>query len=247
MPSAARPLLAEVVGRSGGALLAAGFALTARVRGTRALHPVGVCGEGLLTVVPGPTSGVVVLDDPGPYACVVRWSRAMGRQRGRDIEGLALRIEGQGDVLFASTRTGVLGRHLLVPRRPGRHGPLSTLLPLQTGRGSLLLALDPVPRSGSTSSAGLRAGVVEPPTAYRLLVSAPGRPWHPRGRLEIAWSGQDTPRRHDPVGHPPVGTWFHPFWARLRDPSYGASQQVGARPVEPEPDAAGAGGGPGSG
>lgn len=226
MSAAAHRVLLAIVGRAGGAVLAAGFGLTARLRGTRALHPVGVCGEARLSVAPGPPSGVVVLDQAGPHSCAVRWSRALGRQRGRDIEGLALRVagDGEGDLLFASTRTGVLGRHLLVARGPHEHGPLSTLLPLQSARGPLLLALDPV----------RRAGVQVPPTAYRLLVGAPGRPWHLRGMVEITWSGQDCLRRHDPVGHPPVGTWTHPFWARLREPSYGTSQQVGARPEPKE-------------
>lgn len=244
MPAAARPAVPRAVlgatARVGGAVLAAGFGLTARVRGTRALHPVGVSGQGRVNVVPGPPSGVPLLDDPGPHACAVRWSRATGRQRGWDVEGLALRLAEGGDLLLASTRTGVLGRHLLVLRRPDEHGPLTTLLPLQTARGSLLLALDPVPhtrQAGSPAQQGRRGptGAVVPPTAYRLLVSAPGRPWHPRGTLEISWNDQDTPRRHDPVGRPPVGTWVHPFWARLRDPSYVASQQVPARVVEPRP------------
>ena len=137
--------LTEALGRGGGALLAAAFGATARIRGTRALHPVGVCGHGRLSVTPGPPNGVVMLDDPGPHDCVLRWSRATGRQQGLDVEGLALRVDGpgQGDVLLASTGTGVLGRHLLRVRTPHRHGPLTTLLPLQSARGPLLLALDP--------------------------------------------------------------------------------------------------------
>lgn len=214
----------ELVGRAGGGLLAATFGVLARLRGTRALHPAGVCGVGALVVEPGPPSGVVLLDDPGPHPCQVRWSRATGRQRGLDIEGLAVRVDGPaaGDVLFAGTGTGVVGRHVLALRDLHRHGPVTTLLPLSTSRGALLLRLDPQPAGG------------EPPTAYRLLVAAPGRPWHERGRLEITWTDRDCTRRHNPVGHPPAGTWTHPLWARLRDPSYTASQQVAAVPDEPD-------------
>lgn len=217
--------MSEALGGAGGAVLAALFGATARLRGTRALHPVGVCGHGRLSITPGPPSGVALLDDPGPHACLLRWSRSTGRQRGLDVEGLALRVEGpgRGDVLLSSTGAGVLGRHLLVVRRPHRHGPLTTLLPLQSAHGSLLLALDPRGHEDE-----------DPPTAYRLLVSAPGHPWHDRGRLDITWTDRDCRRRHDPVGHPPVGTWTHPFWAALRDPSYVASQQVEARVIEPE-------------
>lgn len=219
--------LAEPLGRAGGALLAALFGLTARLRGTRALHPVGVCGTARLAVRPAPPSGVVLLDDPGPHACLVRWSRATGRRGdGYDIEGLAVRVEGAaaGDLLFASTGTGVVGRHVLMPRTLADHGPVTTLLPLSTRRGPLLLRLDPVEEPGAPG----------PPTAYRLLVSAPGRPWHERGMLTITWTDRDCTRRHDPVGHPPAGAWTHPLWARLRDPSYAASQQVAADPTTPE-------------
>jgi hypothetical protein len=207
-----------VLGRAGGRLLAVLFGLLARARGTRALHPVGVCGSGALLVTPGSPSGVVVLDVPGPHDCHVRWSRATGRRRGHDVEGLAVSMTGPavGDVLFASTGTGVVTRHLLTARTPDRHGPLTTLLPLETALGSLLLRLDPVPTGE------------DPPTSYQLLIAAPGLPWHERGTLEAIWSTDDCTRRHDPVGQPLAGTWTHPLWARLRDPSYAASQEVPA-------------------
>ncbi|MFW5468597.1 hypothetical protein ACOCJ4_00975 [Knoellia sp. CPCC 206435] len=213
----------DLVGRIGGGLLAAAFGLVARLRGTRALHPVGFCGTGVLTVSPGERSGVVLLDDPGPHPCLVRWSRATGLRDGPDIEGLAVRVDGPaaGDVLLASTGTGALMRHVITVRGRRDHGPLTTLLPLSTARGPLLLRLDP------------ESDGDDPPTAYRLLVSAPLRPWHERGRLDITWTEEDCTRRHDPVGHPPTGTWTHPLWARLRQPSYAVSQQVGADPEEP--------------
>lgn len=210
--------VARAVGGAGGALFAAAFGLLARVRGTRALHPVGVGGTGSLRVSPGLKSRVPLLDDAGPHPCRVRWSRATGLQRGLDVEGLAVRVEGPaaGDVLFASTGTGVVTRHVLTVRPARRHGPLTTLLPLETARGSLLLRLDPLTADEN------------PPTAYALLIAAPGQPWHERGRLDIVWSHEDCRRRHDPVGRPPAGTWTHPLWARLRAPSYGSSQEVGA-------------------
>ncbi|WP_109473634.1 hypothetical protein [Ornithinimicrobium cavernae] len=219
--SAGRGRVATVLGRTGGSLLAFLFGTVARARGTRALHPVGFCGEGLLSTTPGPSGGVVLLEPATPHPCHVRWSRATGLRRGPDVEGLAVRVSGPGagDVLLASTGTGPITRHLLTIRRPRRHGPLTTLLPLRTMRGNLLLRLDPLPPRGAGAA---------PPTAYRLFIAAPGQPWHERGRLEVTWSGRDCSRRHDPVGHPPAGAWTHPLWARLRDPSYAASQQVPA-------------------
>lgn len=213
--------MAVALGRVGGSLLAAAFGLLAQARGNRALHPVGTCGSGTLRVTQGSRSGVVLLDTPGPHGCQVRWSRATGRRRGRDVEGLAVRVTGPaaGDVLLASTGTGVITRHVLTVRTPDQHGPLSTLLPLSTSRGNLLLRLDPVTAGACPQS---------PPTAYRLLIAAPGHPWHERGTLQVDWSTQDCTRRHDPVGKPPAGTWTAPLWARLRDPSYAASQDVPA-------------------
>ncbi|GAA5159503.1 hypothetical protein [Ornithinimicrobium tianjinense] len=228
--------LADVVGHAGGAVLAAVFGLIARLRGTRALHPVGVCGAARLDVRTGPPSGVPVLDGPGPHRGVARWSRATGRRGdGLDIEGLALRIDGPtgGDVLLASTGTGVVGRHVLVLRRRDTHGPLTTLLPLSTRRGRLLLRLDPVEADPVEADPRGWAAGAHPPTSYRLLVSAPGRPWHERGTLELTWTEGDCTRRHDPVGRPPAGTWVAPLWAALRDPSYAASEQVAADPVTP--------------
>lgn len=210
--------LAIAAGRVGGGLLAALFGLLARARGNRALHPVGTSGSGTLLMTPGSPSGVVLLDTPGPHDCQVRWSRATGRRRGLDVEGLAVRVVGPagGDALFASTGTGVVTRHVLTARTPDQHGPLTTLLPLSTARGNLLLRLDPV-------SAG-----ESPPMAYRLLIAAPGLPWHERGTLQITWSTHDGIRRHDPVGEPLAGTRTHPLWAGLRQPSYAASQDVPA-------------------
>ncbi|GGB74016.1 hypothetical protein N798_05730 [Knoellia flava TL1] len=214
------------LGWIGGRALAGAFGLTARLRGTRALHAVGFCGTGRVTIEPGPRSGVVLLDEPGPHACDVRWSRATGLREGPDIEGLAVRLTGPaaGDVLLASTGTGVLTRHVLTVRGRWDHGPLTTLLPLETARGRLLLRVDP---------AGPVAGGGEPPSAYRLLVAAPGHPWHERGRLELTWTDSDCTRRHDPVGHAPMGTWTSPLWTALRQPSYAVSQQVRADPEEP--------------
>lgn len=231
-----------VLGAVSGAVLGAVFGGLAKVRGTRALHPVGICGHGELAITPGPGGGVALLEGPGPHPVGVRASRAIGLPGRPDIEGLALRLEGSGggELLLASTGTGVLTRHLLVLRRPGRPGPLTTLLPLTTAAGGLLVRLDPEPGAGGhpgERGAGGHPGEQHPaedghaslPTAYRVLIGAPGRPWHERGRLRVDWTDHDCPRRHDPVAHPPAGTWFSPFWAAVRRPAYRASEEVPAR------------------
>ena len=215
-------------GRWAGMALAAIFGALARARGTRALHAVGVCGRGTLKFEPGTDHGVPLLSGARSHSCLVRASRAVGLPRLPDIEGLALRIDGPdgGDLLFASTGAGMVTRHLLVPRLPFRLGTLTTLMPLRTAGGGLLLRLEP--ERGSRGHPG-QGRAQRPPTAYRVWIAAPGRPWHERGRLDVAWEDGDCSRRHDPVGHPPAGTWFGATWARLRDPSYAASQRTPAR------------------
>src|SRR5690606_19509666 len=90
------PLSTLVTGAAGaiGAVLGTTFAVTARIRRSKPLHPVGVVARGVLTVAPGTErSGSPLLDEPGEHACLVRASYAMGTgPRLPDIEGFALRV-----------------------------------------------------------------------------------------------------------------------------------------------------------
>lgn len=220
------PLLdgaARTVGAVPGALLAGGLLLTAHLRHDKPLHPLGVVGDGTLTVPGGGTCGVPLLDTAGTHPVLARWSRAVGHDgSSRDVEGLAVRVLDLGapaDVLLASTGDGVLTRHLLALRAPGEHATVTTLLPVATERGSLLLRLEP------TGAAVVHG---RPPAAYALSWARVGGAWHACGSLEVAWRDEDEDVRFDPVLNLLPGTRQYPLVAALREPSY-----RGARTVRP--------------
>jgi hypothetical protein len=182
-------------------------------RGPKALHPRGRVGSGRLTIQPEASPlGSPLLDQPGEHACTVRLSRATGVPHPLpDILGLALRVEqgddGPADLLFASTGLGAVGRHLLVPRRDHDDGALTTLLPLRSRRGAVLLALVPTT-----------------PGCYDLRTSAPGRRWEDRGVLVVDdLRPDDRSLRFDPVERTPSGLEQYDVVRRLRAPSYDAS------------------------
>jgi hypothetical protein len=203
--------VAEVAGAVPGAVLGAVFGVTAKVRGTKPLHPVGHVGEGILEVLdPDPGFGVPLLASAGTHRCTVRWSRAMGLPSPLpDFEGLAVRFEDQdADLLFASTGTGSVSRFLLVPRPAGRHGPQTTLLPLATDSGSLLLRVTP------------RSDATEPPRRFDLSVAHSAREWRAVGTLRVDEWGPDRPTRFDPVRNLLPGTEQYPLVRFLREPAY---------------------------
>jgi hypothetical protein len=213
---------------AGGAVLGATFGAVAVLRGSKPLHPVGVLRHGTLSIRPGAAStGVPLLDEPGEHECLVRLSRATGLPAPLpDIHGVAIRLEAQGDpadLLFAGTGQGRLTRHLLVPRRAAGRGPLTTLIPLRSAHGPLLLGLFPEP------------GEDAEPGAFTVRVSRPGGPWQSRGRL---WLGAtvtgeaDPPLRFDTVLHPVLGLDHYPTERALREPAYAAARR--GWPVEVE-------------
>lgn len=204
--------LASVAGAVPGVLLGVAAGVAAAVRRTKPLHPVGHVGDGVLRVIsPRPDLGVPLLATAGDRPCLARWSRAMGLPAPLpDFEGLALRfapeVAGGGDVLMASTGTGRVGRHLLLLRRPGHHGPQSTLLPVATDAGPLLVCATP-------------EGSDEPPRRFRVRVALGSSDWDDVGMLEVTW-GHDEPIRFDPVEHQLVGTRQYPVVTTLREPAY---------------------------
>jgi hypothetical protein len=211
--SSTRPAhtLARVIGAVPGALLGAAAGVGAAVRRTKPLHPRGRVGDGVLHVLaPRPELGVPLLAEAGDRSCVVRWSRAMGLPAPLpDFEGLALRFadeQGGGDVLLASTGTGRVDRHLLLLRSPGQHGPQSTLLPVESAAGPLLLCATP-------------ADDGHPPERFRVAVAVGSGDWQDVAALTVAW-GSDVPMRFDPVERQLPGTRQYPLVTTLRQPAY---------------------------
>lgn len=217
-----------------GSALAAAAALTGLLRRDKPLHPVGHHGTGHLTVTdPAPDLGIEAIARTATRPCRARWSRAMGLPQGwPDVEGLALRLEGaapdggDADLLFASTGGRAWSRYLLTMRGPGHFGPLTTLLPVRAGGRAVTFRLSPEP--------DLRPDAlpdVLPPSSYALEVARGTGAWEPVGRVDVAWSEEDTSDRFDPVARPLAGLEQYAFVRGLREPAYVAARAVArARP-----------------
>lgn len=209
--------LKRVPARLGGEALGAGLAVVAAVRRGRPLHPRGVIRSGRLSIEAAHVrTGVPLLDADGTHECLVRLSRATGVPEGwPDVQGVAVRVldevGGHGDLLLAGTGTGRVSRHLLAWRR--RAGACSTLLPLASPSGPLLLLLEP-DRPDRTD-------------AWTLSSAPPGRPWTRRGRLVLGDATAEQECRFDPVRNPVPGLGHYPVWAAVREPAYRNARAVG--------------------
>lgn len=208
--------------RDGGAGLG-GHALSVLINriygrgGARPLHPEGEVLRATWSVTEDAAApvGVPVCDQQGTWTCVVRRSRAIGLPAGMpDIEGIAVHIGGPsgGDLLYAGTGSGRVGRHLLVPRVSA--GTCSTLVPMATSTGPLLLRLVPHDTAATT---------------WGLSWSRPGGRWRTFGTLSI---DADAAPAHpfDPVDELPLGLSQYRTMALLRRPAYvQAARQRSAR------------------
>lgn len=213
-----------------GQLLGRVLGVLATLRRDKPLHPRGRTLRGELTTWGGARSwGTPFLDEPSTRTCLVRLSRAAGLPRGwPDLGGIAVRLDGAatlpadegrttdpagegGDLLVATTGTGRLGRFVLVPRRR-TDAAMTTLLPLRSRRGPLVLRFTPEGADSWLLSA----------------TSARGR-WEPRGRLVVAGDDGDAPVRFDPVHRVPAGLEQYPWVAAVRGPAYVLARRQRAR------------------
>ena len=176
-------------------------------------------------------TGVPWLDEPGSHEVTVRVSRAAGLPlRMPDVYGIAIRLGvGEGetvDLLFATTGDSATGRFVLRPARGVETGPLTTLLPVRSTRGALLLRL--------VASA---PGPVEELTLPRSMVLSAAHgtgPWRDVGTLVVGarLGPESDAEHHDPVVHELPGTEQYPVVRRLREPAYVAARKVsGSRPA----------------
>ena len=219
-PSGDGPVVAST-SRVAGGLLEGVFATVARVRpAAKPLHPRGETRASVVTrsgLSPG--VGVPWIDEAGVDDVQVRLSRAVGFPKGwPDIFGLALRVPtaaGRGDVLFATTGRGPLGRFLLLPGRTITSWTYTTLIPYRAASGPLLLAAHP-----------------DGPDAFTLACARPTAPWRTFGRLmlEPSHSARTEPVRNtepdfDPVLNQIAGLSYYPWAARLREGSYRAARR----------------------
>ena len=219
---------ALVASTGAGRALALVFGGVARARHDRPLHPRGVTHDADLTITGGTSTGVPLLDQPDTHRVTVRLSRATGLPRPLpDIYGIALRLGpdtgAPADVLFASTGASSVGRFVLQPRTQLGGASLTTLLPLRSPAGPLLLRLEA--EGGLTVEEGAL-----PPRLVLFRAIGVG-PWRRVGALQVGPPSppQEDSERHDPVVHQLPGTEQYPWVARLREPAY-RSARHGAAP-----------------
>ncbi len=213
---------AHRLARTAGTAIAPAFALGARLRRAKPLHPRGVVLDATVHRRGSRRAwGAAWLDEPGTDAALVRFSRAVGLPRPLpDVMGLALRFatdDGTHDLLLATTGLGRATRWLLLPRRRADRVPYTSLVPYRSARCLVLLAAVPVPGGGRPGD----------DRVFALHAAAPARPWEPFAELRVhGWPGRgDDPVAFDPVRHPLPGLAVPPAVAGLREPAYAAARR----------------------
>jgi hypothetical protein len=236
-------------------LLAAAFRLLARLRGGRALHPVGLGFRGRLEITPAARRwpGAELLAPGAGYDALVRFSRGAGLPEPLpDALGVAVRLPdayGPGrpqDFLVTSSADLPLARRLLFPGRSFLRRSFSSALPYRVGGRRVVTVLTPRPapngapwpRTGR-ALADLSAAAASGRLAYELRLAgslgrsrpvgvlAVGRPLDPAATAALRFNPYTTGPGIRPVGR----------LNRLRRPSYRASQQ-GAPPPHRRPERA---------
>jgi len=228
-PSApARSRAVAGVSSAAGAVLRGAFAGLGRLRPTdKPLHPRGVVLAATVHRFGSPERfGVPWLDEPGADPALVRLSRGGGLPAALpDVLGIGLRVDPDdrpGDLLFATTGRGPVGRFLLRPRRASTlaAATYSTLQPYRTPTGPVVLAATPEPERERT--------------VLRLAAARPTGRWQPFGTvvLERAQPGAaatDRPISFDPFLHPVPGLENYGWTRRLREGAYAAARRTRRR------------------
>ena len=172
-------------------LVSAGTAVVraaSQVRGERVIHPRGRTLTGRLSVTGGLGTGARLIDAPGSYDVLVRFSRSAGLPEPLpDVLGLAVRVldaHGPGahqDLLLDSTRPEPVLRRFPWVGRDVLGQLYCSLLPYDVAGTSLLLGARPLAGQGS---AGLRDLPDE--VGVELLVATPHGSWRPWGVLRTS-------------------------------------------------------------
>jgi hypothetical protein len=207
-----------------GAALAAVTGVVARALRRRPLHPRGVLLRATLVVAEDEAGAVAV--PQGRTDTLVRVSLAVGLPSGLpDVVGLAVRWTDDGapqDVLFSSAGLGHVTRYVLAPRRRLMRGGFSTLMPLRSPHGPVVLGLRPDP--GATRAHGV-------PT-LEVLEASPLGPWRRFGAIELhgpvagrTRDGDDPGVRFDPTRNAPRRLGTYAWEDALRAPVYAAARR----------------------
>ena len=213
-----------------GGAIAGAFDILRAIRHPRPIHPHGIALRGSLRwLTDRAPAGIDFIDHPHTSELPVsaRVSRSVGVPAPLpDVIGLALRFETTGrpaDVLFASTGFGVPSRFWLAAHRSPSRARLTTLMPLRTPDGPILLAARTLePGNLPTDPGALASALDETSWRLKLYHARPLGLWHPFAVMEL-WrepGAVDTVERYDPVRHPLPGTSTYTWVRRLREPSY---------------------------
>ena len=156
------------------------------------------------------------IDDAGTDAVTVRASRSVGLPGPLpDVHGLAIRVPidgGHGDLLFATTGRGRVGRFLLSPSIDPAARVYTTLLPYRTPTGALLLAAFPTGSDGR---------------GFELACASPQGPWRTFGRLHVGADPHEDPTiSFDPVLNSLPGLRPYAWVASLREGAYAAARRA---------------------
>ena len=173
-------------------LLAAGtraFRLASQLRGERAVHARGRTFRGQAVLPGGAETGAELLDEPGTYDAVVRFSRSVGLPPWLpDVFGLAVRLvdaHGPGahqDLLLDVTRRAPIARRLPWPGRDATGRIYGSLLPYDVAGLRLLLGARAVPGTPPVRSLDALPEQLE----LALLVAPLRGRWREVGRVRTS-------------------------------------------------------------
>ena len=165
-------------------LAAAGTAavrVASKVRGERVIHPRGRTFTGRLTVTGGVGTGAPLLDAPGAYDVLARFSRSAGLLEPLpDVLGLAVRVldaHGPGahqDLLLDSTRPEPVLRRFPWIGRDHLGCLYGSLLPYDVAGEHQLIGARALPGQGRAELSRLPEEL-----GVELLVATPHGPWRP--------------------------------------------------------------------
>lgn len=160
------------------------FRVASHVRGERAIHARGRAFTGRLTVTGGAGTGAGLLDAPGTYDVVVRFSRGAGLpQPSPDLLGFAVRVVdayGAGqhqDLLLSSAAPAPLLRRLPAPSRDLLGSTYNSLLPFAAGGRHWLVGARALPGSPRVT----RLDELPDELSFALLVASPHGRWEQVG------------------------------------------------------------------
>lgn len=196
VPRAALSPVAAPAARGGARLLEAVGAGVVRaaslVRGERVIHAQGTTLSARLVVPGGAGLGVALLDEPGRYDALVRFSRSLGLpEQLPDVLGVAVRVlhahgPGQHQDLLLDSSVGLpVLRRLPLPQYDLLGSLYSSITSYELAGRRRLLAVLPDRSAPGTRSMADVAGRSDG-ARLRLAVSTGRRGWRDVGRVELA-------------------------------------------------------------